>query len=129
MHLREGDDAGSGVSLQYLDEYGRPMTQKEAWRRINYNFHGIAPGRKRVEKRMKQYEEERRIQAAAASDTPLHMVGTASRVQEALQQPYVVLSGANAVGKDVIARSAGHARDPDAGRPRGKRKGKRGRDA
>jgi U4/U6.U5 tri-snRNP-associated protein 1 len=29
---------------QRLDEFGRPMTTKEAWRHLNHNFHGKRPG-------------------------------------------------------------------------------------
>jgi hypothetical protein len=44
MHLRDGDGGGERVQLQYLDEYGRQMTAKEAFRRQCYNFHGKGPG-------------------------------------------------------------------------------------
>jgi len=32
--------------LDYLDERGRPMTPKEAFRQLSYRFHGKAPGKK-----------------------------------------------------------------------------------
>lgn len=44
MHLLDSGPGEDRVSLQYLDEYGRPMTQKEAWRKFNHKFHGKGPG-------------------------------------------------------------------------------------
>jgi U4/U6.U5 tri-snRNP-associated protein 1 len=42
-----------GVKLEYRDEFGRKLTQKEAYRQISYRFHGFGPGRKKMEKRLK----------------------------------------------------------------------------
>jgi len=36
---------GDTFRLDYLDERGRPMTPKEAFRRLSYRFHGKAPGK------------------------------------------------------------------------------------
>lgn len=44
-----------------LDEFGRPMTTKEAWRQLNHAFHGKAPGAKAQERRKKQYLEELKV--------------------------------------------------------------------
>ena len=45
-----------GVKLEYRDDYGRKLTQKEAYRQICYRFHGIVPGKKNKEKRLKAME-------------------------------------------------------------------------
>ena len=42
-----------GVKLEYRDEFGRKLTQKEAFRQICYRFHGYGPGKKAKEKRLK----------------------------------------------------------------------------
>ena len=42
-----------GVKLEYRDEFGRKMTQKEAFRQLSYRFHGIEPGVKKKAKRLK----------------------------------------------------------------------------
>lgn len=42
-----------GVKLEYRDEFGRKLTQKEAFRQISYRFHGYGPSKKKLEKRLK----------------------------------------------------------------------------
>ena len=34
----------SSVKLEYRDEFGRKLTQKEAFRQLCYKFHGYGPG-------------------------------------------------------------------------------------
>ena len=46
------------VKIDYHDEFGRKLTQKEAFRQLNYRFHGIAPGLKAQEKRLRTLERE-----------------------------------------------------------------------
>jgi U4/U6.U5 tri-snRNP-associated protein 1 len=48
-------DPASRVKLEYRDEFGRKMTPKEAFRFMCYKFHGRGPGRKRLEKRIRDY--------------------------------------------------------------------------
>lgn len=42
-----------GVKLEYRDEFGRKLTQKEAFRQLSYRFHGFGPQQKKQEKRLK----------------------------------------------------------------------------
>merc|ERR1719199_1973489 len=49
------------IVISRLDEFGREMTTKEAWRHLNHNFHGKKPGARKVEKRKRQFEEEMRL--------------------------------------------------------------------
>ena len=46
------------VNIEYRDEHGRALTQKEAFRQLCYSFHGYGPGKKKREKREKQLEEK-----------------------------------------------------------------------
>ncbi|GJN89245.1 hypothetical protein Rhopal_002224-T1 [Rhodotorula paludigena] len=59
------------VNLTYHDEFGRDMTPKEAWKQLNYDFHGHGSGAMKKEKRLKKIENERKQAAMAAGDTPL----------------------------------------------------------
>jgi U4/U6.U5 tri-snRNP-associated protein 1 len=43
----------SGVKIEYRDEFGRKLTQKEAFRQLSYKFHGYGPSKKKLEKRLK----------------------------------------------------------------------------
>ncbi len=44
-----------GVKIEYRDEFGRKLTQKEAFRQLSYKFHGYGPSKKKLEKRLKVY--------------------------------------------------------------------------
>ena len=44
------------VKLEYRDENGRKLTQKEAFRQLSYRFHGYGPGKKKIDKRLKALE-------------------------------------------------------------------------
>lgn len=57
------------VKLEYHDEFGRTLSQKEAWKRLSHVFHGNAPGYKAQEKRLRRIEEERRRERMLAGDT------------------------------------------------------------
>ncbi|BGO94005.1 hypothetical protein NBRC10512_003638 [Rhodotorula toruloides] len=59
------------VNLSYHDEFGRDLTPKEAWKQLNYDFHGHGSGAKKKEKRLLKIENERKQAAMAAGDTPL----------------------------------------------------------
>ncbi|CEG44017.1 U4/U6.U5 snRNP associated protein [Plasmopara halstedii] len=45
----------NGVKLDYRDEFGRLLTKKEAFRMLSYKFHGHEPGKRKKEKRLRQY--------------------------------------------------------------------------
>ena len=57
------------VKLEYHDEFGRTLTQKEAWKRLSHVFHGNAPGHKAQEKRLRRIAEEQRRERMLAGDT------------------------------------------------------------
>ncbi|KPV75430.1 uncharacterized protein RHOBADRAFT_48436, partial [Rhodotorula graminis WP1] len=59
------------VNLTYHDEFGRDLTPKEAWKQLNYDFHGHGSGAKKTDKRLKKIENEKKQEAMAAGDTPL----------------------------------------------------------
>lgn len=46
------------MKLEYVDETGRNMTPKEAFRQLSHRFHGKGSGKKKTEKRAKQHEQE-----------------------------------------------------------------------
>lgn len=48
------------IRLEYLDEQGRPMTVKEAFRAQSYKFHGKKPGKNNQEKRQKRLEMDKK---------------------------------------------------------------------
>ena len=46
------EEGEASFNLDYHDEYGRKMTQKQAFRQLSWKFHGKGPSKKRREKRI-----------------------------------------------------------------------------
>uniref|UniRef100_A0A6B2LGP5 Uncharacterized protein n=1 Tax=Arcella intermedia TaxID=1963864 RepID=A0A6B2LGP5_9EUKA len=79
--------------LDYVDERGRPMTPKEAFRRLSYRFHGKAPGKNKDEKRLRKEEEELRRKMMSITDTPLQTLSAIQKTQQQSKLPYVIMGG------------------------------------
>ena len=47
-----------GVKIEYRDEFGRKLTQKEAFRQLSYRFHGQGPSKKKLEKRLREMQSK-----------------------------------------------------------------------
>ena len=46
------------IRLEYVDDSGRCLNPKEAFRQLSHRFHGKGSGKKKTEKRQKKVEEE-----------------------------------------------------------------------
>lgn len=57
------------VQLRYVDEFGRNMNQKEAFKQLSHQFHGKGSGKMKTEKRLKKIEEEKKREGMSALDT------------------------------------------------------------
>ncbi|WFD41550.1 hypothetical protein MPSI1_000181 [Malassezia psittaci] len=82
------------VKLEYHDEFGRTLTQKEAWKRLSHVFHGNAPGHKAQEKRLRRIAEEQRRERMLAGDTSTLSEAFQARSQRT-GQAHMVLSVGN----------------------------------
>jgi U4/U6.U5 tri-snRNP-associated protein 1 len=72
------------VQLRYVDEFGRNMNQKEAFKQLSHQFHGKGSGKMKTEKRLKKIDEEKKREAMSTLDSSQHTgmnnaVGTAAR--------------------------------------------------
>lgn len=72
------------VRLRYVDEFGRNMNQKEAFKQLSHQFHGKGSGKMKTEKRLKKIDEERKREAMSSVDSSQNTgmnnaVGTAAR--------------------------------------------------
>ena len=56
------------VQLKYVDEFGRSMSQKEAFKHLSHQFHGKGSGKQKTEKHLKKIEEEHRREAKSVLD-------------------------------------------------------------
>ena len=57
------------VDLKYVDEFGRHMDQKEAFKHMSHQFHGKGSGKQKTEKRLKKIEDEKKRMAQSSLDS------------------------------------------------------------
>ncbi|TRY71736.1 hypothetical protein TCAL_08157 [Tigriopus californicus] len=81
------------VQLEYIDDGGRLMNQKEAFRYLSHKFHGKGSGKMKTEKRMKKVMEQSLMMNMSSTDTPLQTVEKLKKKQKESATPYLVLSG------------------------------------
>ena len=100
--FKEKDGYKPDVKLNYVDDKGHNMNEKEAFRYLSHRFHGKGPGKKKTEKRMNRLKEKESMNKMSSVDTPLHTVSLLVEKQKKLQQPYVVLSAPKAEKNEYV---------------------------
>ncbi|SNX86826.1 related to SNU66 - component of the U4/U6.U5 snRNP complex [Melanopsichium pennsylvanicum] len=80
------------VEIRYHDEFGRDLDQKEAWKHLSHVFHGKKPGTRKMEKRLKKIEDEKKRERMAAGDTPTGMMSAFQSRSERTGKAHMVLS-------------------------------------
>ncbi|XXG80144.1 hypothetical protein AAC387_Pa09g1080 [Persea americana] len=99
------NDGTKEIRIERTDEFGRIMTPKEAFRMISHKFHGKGPGKMKIEKKIKKYQEELKLKQMKASDTPSESMERMREAQAQLKTPYLVLSGHVKPGQTSDPRS------------------------
>ena len=89
------------VELTYMDETGRLMNQKEAFRFLSHKFHGKGSGKIKTEKRMKKIMEEGAMRNMSSTDTPLNTLQKLKSRQAETATPYLILTGNKNNATDV----------------------------
>ncbi|KAL8920281.1 MAG: hypothetical protein Q9208_006349 [Pyrenodesmia sp. 3 TL-2023] len=56
------------VQLKYVDEFGRSMNQKEAFKHLSHQFHGKGSGKQKTEKFLKKIDDDKRREAMSNLD-------------------------------------------------------------
>ena len=84
------------VNLEYIDDEGRILNEKEAFRQLSHKFHGKGSGKNKIDKRMQKLKQESKLRQMSSIDTPLNTVKKLQEKQKELQSPYVVISGTEA---------------------------------
>ncbi|KAG6990917.1 hypothetical protein G7Y79_00060g092210 [Physcia stellaris] len=56
------------VQLKYVDEFGRSMNQKEAFKHLSHQFHGKGSGKQKTEKHLKKIEDDKKREAQSSLD-------------------------------------------------------------
>ncbi|MEN2496778.1 MAG: U4/U6.U5 tri-snRNP-associated protein 1 [Marteilia pararefringens] len=80
------------ISLQYFDEGGREVNNKEAFKILSHKFHGKWPGKKKEEKRMRKLAGQHLTAFSSLTDTPLHTVDKMRKKLESTKEPCIFLS-------------------------------------
>ncbi|KAK4745981.1 hypothetical protein SAY87_012293 [Trapa incisa] len=88
-----GEEGSKEIRIERRDEFGRVLTPKEAFRMLSHKFHGKGPGKKKQEKRIKQYQEELKLKQMKNADTPSLSAERMREAQAQMSTPYLVLSG------------------------------------
>jgi len=87
------------VNLEYVDDTGRAMNAKEAFRFLSHKFHGKGSGKLKTEKRQRKIMEDKLMEKMSSTDTPLNTLTKLQSKTKELATPYLVLSGnKNAMG-------------------------------
>lgn len=82
------------TALTRLDEHGRVLTPKEAFRQLCYDFHGKKPSKNKIDKRNKKASEDLARKRMATTDSQVKGSMDALRqVQAATSTPYLMLTG------------------------------------
>ncbi|XP_039254458.2 U4/U6.U5 tri-snRNP-associated protein 1-like [Styela clava] len=104
MDFEEKKNYKPKVTIEYVDEGGRLMNPKEAFRKLSHRFHGKGSGKMKLEKRQKKKGEEDMMLKMSSTDTPLNTVAMMKEKLQSEASPYIVLSGA---GKTLQAGGGG----------------------
>ena len=56
------------VQLKYVDDFGRSMNQKEAFKHLSHQFHGKGSGKQKTEKHLKKIEDDKKREAQSSLD-------------------------------------------------------------
>lgn len=78
------------IKLEYRDQNGKLMTQKEAFRYMCWTFHGKKPGKRKMEKKMRKEQMKSNPKVKNIGETPL--MKAFNKIQTKSSQPYLVLS-------------------------------------
>jgi len=81
------------VTLEYVDDSGREMSQKEAFRYLSHKFHGKGSGKIKTEKRQRKIAEDKVMERMSSTDTPLNTLQKQLNRSKDLATPYLVLTG------------------------------------
>eukprot|EP00096_Caligus_rogercresseyi_P006879 TRINITY_DN2385_c0_g1_i1.p1 TRINITY_DN2385_c0_g1~~TRINITY_DN2385_c0_g1_i1.p1 ORF type:complete len:865 (+),score=360.53 TRINITY_DN2385_c0_g1_i1:3-2597(+) len=95
VSFQEKKDYNPRINLEYIDDSGRKLNSKEAFRYLSHRFHGKGSGKLKTEKRMKKSVEESMMKNMSSTDTPLGTVEKMVKKQKETSTPYLVISGKN----------------------------------
>ncbi|KAI8324496.1 SART-1-domain-containing protein [Martensiomyces pterosporus] len=96
------------VKLEYVDDTGRQLTTKEAYKQLSHVFHGNYSGKNKIDKVMQKRERERK-QMSLTSSNATHQYGEVlESAHKKLGIAGIVLSTGNRTGlsKDIVKKNS-----------------------
>jgi U4/U6.U5 tri-snRNP-associated protein 1 len=91
--FKEKDGYKPEVKLDYVDEEGKTISAKEAFRLLSHKFHGKGSGKNKIDKKRRKVEQDKLMQHMNSTDTPLGTLELLQQKQKETQSPYIVLTG------------------------------------
>lgn len=74
------------VELKYVDEHGRNLDKKEAWKLLSHAFHGKTSGKGKMDKALKKQEDERRREAQPILDASQNVGMSSATAQQSAKR-------------------------------------------
>ena len=87
--------------ILYADENGRKLSTKQAFRQLAHQFHGITPGKKKLEKQMRLEAEEQKMHEMSVVDTPLNSSMALQKEQERSGKAFINLDAKKVSEKEM----------------------------
>jgi U4/U6.U5 tri-snRNP-associated protein 1 len=87
--------------ILYADENGRKLSTKQAFRQLAHQFHGITPGKKKIEKQMRLEAEEQKMHEMSVVDTPLNSSTALHKEQERSGKAFINLDAKKVSEKEM----------------------------
>jgi len=81
------------VRLEYLDEKGRPLTRKQAFRELAQKFHNRFTGKHKKEKLLRERDDALRRETVVMGEEELATMQALHKKQDETALPYAVLGG------------------------------------
>jgi U4/U6.U5 tri-snRNP-associated protein 1 len=93
--------------LEYIDEDGKPIPAKEAFRLLSHKFHGKGSGKNKIDKKRRKFQQEKLMQHMNSTDTPLGTLELLQQRQKSTHMPYIVMSGSKASQQSTSLSKSG----------------------
>ncbi|OIW25850.1 hypothetical protein CONLIGDRAFT_635617 [Coniochaeta ligniaria NRRL 30616] len=70
------------IEIKHIDEHGRVLDQKEAFKHLSHQFHGKGSGKGKTDKMLKKIENEKRREAQSMLDTSQNVGMSSAHAQQ-----------------------------------------------
>ncbi|PVV04620.1 hypothetical protein BB560_000879 [Smittium megazygosporum] len=89
-------------SLKYTDDSGRELNQKEAFKHFAHQFHGIFPGKNKMDKLAKKQNQEKQLEINASGEQTVKIGEAWNDNRKKSNSAYMILSTGNKPNLDEI---------------------------